>query len=117
MSYYQHIDDFDGIIPVDNAMPADVKRLISHCKHNYLTRYYFFSPSQRKFYRYWCKDCYGYELNTIQNRKSPIVQLLPDENDGTKNTPNIIDKITISNRFMQRVEHMNKLILPNLRAK
>ena len=117
MSYYQHIDDFDGIIPVDNAMPADVKRLISHCNHNYLTRYYFFSPSTRTFYRYYCKDCYAYELVNYQMGKSAMVKLIPDEDDGTTNTPKILDSIYISQRFMQRIANMNKLILPKLHTK
>ena len=112
MSYYQHIDDFDGIIPVDNAMPADVKRMISHCNHNYLKRYYFFSPSQRTFYRYYPNDKYAYELTTTRFQKYTKCCVIPDEDNGTSKTPNIRDSIYLSNRFMQRIEHMNKLILP-----
>ena len=115
MSYYQHIDDFDGVVPIDNAMPSDVKRLISHCNHNYHKRYYFFSPSQRAFYRYYSN--YAYQLATKQQHKCTYVNVIPDEDDGTSKTPNIRDAICISNRFMQLIEHMNKLVLPNLRAK
>ena len=116
MSYYQHINDFDGITPLDNAMPADVKRLISHSKYNYQTHYYFFSPSQRTFYRYY-KDGYAYKVYSMSFHKGLRFTFIPDEDDGTSKTPNIRDTIYLSNRFMQRIEHMNKLILPNLRAK
>ena len=116
MSYYQHIDDFDGVVPLDNAMPSDVKRLISHCNHNYHKRYYFFSPSQRAFYRYYRNETTAYQLATKQHQKYPVVQLIPDEDDGTAKTPNIRDSICISNRFIQRIENMNKLILPNQRT-
>ena len=115
MSYYQHIDDFEGIVPKDNVMPSDVKRLISHCNHNYLTRYYFFSPSQRKFYRYYTSyNGYAYELALIQCKKSHKFTLIPDEDDGTSRTPNIRDSISPTDRFIQRIENMNKLILPKL---
>ena len=113
MSYYQHIDDFEGIVPKDNAMPSDVKRIISHCNHNYLTRYYFFSPSQIKIYRYY-KNGYAYELIKTRFQKSYKVCLIPDEDDGTPRTPNIRDLIYVSDRFMKRIENMNKLILPKL---
>ena len=126
MSYYQHIDDFDGVVPLDNAMPSDVKRLISHCNHNYHKRYYFFSPSQRAFYRYYRDATSAYQLATKQHQKYPVVQLIPDEDErckasrdfvvGTAKTPNIRDSICISNRFIQRIENMNKLILPNQRT-
>ena len=117
MSFYLHSNDFDGIIPVDNAMPSDVKRLISHCNHNYHKRYYFFSPSQRAFYRYHHYDKIAVRLSTSRCNKCYKVNLLPDENKGTGITQNIHDAITISDRFMKRIENMNKLILPNLRAK
>ena len=117
MSYYLHIDDFDGIVPVDNAMPKDVKRLISHCNHNYHKRYYFFSPSQMAFYRYHHYDKIAVQLSICQNNKCYKVNLLPDENKGTGITQNIHDSICISNRFLKRIENMNKLILPSLRTK
>ena len=110
MSYYQHIDDFDGVVPIDNAMPSDVKRLLSHCNHNYHKRYYFFSPSQRKFYRYY-EDGYAYTVYNMPFNKGLKFTFIPDENDKLR------DSIYLSNRFMQRIEHMNKLILPKLQAK
>ena len=117
MSYYLHIDDFDGIVPVVNVMPKDVKRLITHCKHNYRKRYYFFSPSQMAFYRYHHNDEIVIPLAIHQNKKCSIVNLLPDENEGTGITQNIHDSICISNRFLQRIANMNKLILPSSRTK
>ena len=109
MSYYQHIDDFEGIVPKDNAMPADVKRLISHCNHNYLHRYYFFSRSQLTFYRYYTDGSASRGYNRGIN-----FYFIPDEDDGTPRTPNIRDAINITDRFLQRIENMNKLILPTL---
>ena len=109
MSYYLHIDDFDGVVTLDNAMSSDVKRLISHSKYNYRYRHYFFSPSQRAFYIYY-KDGNAY---TVYNRKannSLIFTFIPDE--GRK----LRDCITVSDRFMKRIENMNKLILPNQRT-
>ena len=32
---YVHEDDFDGLKVVEGVMPADVKRLMSHCGHTY----------------------------------------------------------------------------------
>ena len=109
MSYYQHIDDFEGIVPKDNAMPSDVKRLISNCNHNYLNRLYFFSPSQMRFYRYYT-DGNAY----IVYNRGISYYFIPDEDDGTPRTPNIRDLIYVSDRFMKRIENMNKLILPKL---
>ena len=51
-NYYDNISDFDGIEPVANTIPGDIKRLISHCSHNYYDRCYFFCPSEKQFYRY-----------------------------------------------------------------
>ena len=112
MSYYQHIDDFEGFVPKDNVMPSDVKRLISHCNHTFYKRYYFFSPSQMKFYRYYTDYHYTYELS--MSGKFNKVNLLPDTNKGVGPTQKIHDAINITDRFIQRIENMNKLILPKL---
>jgi len=109
MSYYEHIDDFEGIVPLDNAMPADVKRLISHTSHNYLTRYYFYSPSTCKFYRYYLGEKSGYELSHNRLNKNGIAyHFIPDEDEHKRDT------ISVSDRFKSRVQHMNKLILPKI---
>ncbi len=114
MSYYQHINDFEGIVPVDNVMPADVKRLISHTKNNYHKRYYFFSPSQRTFYRYYPSGTSGYAYFVYHRavKKGVIFTFIPDEDDGTSNTPQYRDLIYVSDRFIKRIEHMDKLVLP-----
>ena len=116
INYYEHINDFEGIEPVADAMPADVKRLISHTKHTYHERFYFFSPSEKTFYRYYEQFKHAYPVcsNAI-NKKSERYQFIPDADDGTPNTPNIRDNIYLSDRFMKRVEKMNKLILPSTR--
>ena len=112
MSYYQHIEDFEGVVPKDNIMPSDVKRLISHCNHTFHKRYYFFSPSMKTFYR--CYIDSVMPLSDYRFQKYTKVNLLPDENKGTGPTQKIHDSIYLSDRFMQRIENMNKLILPKL---
>ena len=117
-NYYEHINDFEGIEPVPNAMPPDVKRLISHTKHTYNDRFYFFSPSDKSFYRYY--EQYKHAVPVCSNQPfkkstSERYQFIPDADDGTPNTPNIRDNIVVSDRFMKRVENMNKLILPSMR--
>ena len=107
MSYYQHIDDFEGIVPKDNAMPSDVKRLISHSKYNYHNRHYFFSPSRRTFYIYY-PDGHAYTVYNRPANNGLSFTFIPDE--GRK----LRDCIYVSDRFMQRIENMNKLILPKL---
>ena len=117
-NYYEHINDFDGFVPKDGLMPSDVKRLISHSKYEYKTRYYFVSPSERMLYRYYdsndgsdcaCRVCGRY---VGKNKKSLKFNLMPDVNRGLDN---IHDALIISDRFIKRIENMNKLILPSLR--
>ena len=115
-NYYEHINDFDGIEPAVNVMPSDVKRLISHCDHTYNDRYYFFSPCEKQFYRYFDKGEYAIKLScSIVSKKSVKYNFLPDEDfDGSLN---IRDTIIVSDRFMKRIENMNKLVLPSMRSK
>ena len=53
-------------------------------------------------------------LSDYRFQKYTKVNLLPDENKGTGPTQKIHDSIYLSDRFMQRIENMNKLILPKL---
>ena len=69
------------------------------------------------FYRYHHYSEIAVRLATKQYQKCIYANLIPDEDDGTFKTPNIRDTICISNRFLKRIENMNKLILPNLRTK
>ena len=112
-SYYKFINDFEGIEPPADIMPADVKRLISHSKHTFQKRYYFFSTSEKKFYRYFDDDKSVKELEgriRNKNEKSLTYRLAPDISYGNKYR--IRDYIIISKPFMKRIEQMNKLILP-----
>ena len=112
-TYYEHINDFEGIEPPADIMPADVKRLISHGKHTYQKRFYFFSPSEKKFYRYFDNDKTIKELEgriRNQKEKSFTCRLTPDISYGNKY--HIRDYIIISKPFIKRIEQMNKLILP-----
>ena len=119
--YYEHFNDFDGLTPSANIMPSDVKRLISHTKHEYKTRYYFFSPSERILYRYYDSNDgndHAYKLygNYIgKNNKTIRYQIIPDSDDGTNKTDTVRDSLFVSDRFIKRIENMNKLILPSLR--
>ena len=115
--YYDHIDDFDGAEPLENEMPRDVKRLIYHCRHTYHNRLYFFSPSEKQFYRYFPKSEYAEKLGGYRvSKRSLRYQFIPEEDDGTPSTPNIRDSIVVSDRFVKRVEKMNKLELPSMRS-
>ena len=61
-NYYDHIDDFEGVKPLENEMPRDVKRLIYHCRHTYHNCLYFFRASEKQFYRYFPKMEYAEKL-------------------------------------------------------
>ena len=110
-NYYQHINDFEDIVPIDNVMPADVKQLISHCNHTFHKRFYFFSPSEKKFYRYYPDEQQSKELPSRfkTNSISPAYRLTPDI--SFKSGKKIRDDIIISKHFIKRIEQMNKLIL------
>ena len=86
-------------------MPSNVKRLISHCNHNYHKRYYLFPPSQRVFYRYYRNATSAYQLATKQHQKYSVVNIIPDEDDGTAKTPNICDSIYIKSIHTTNREH------------
>ena len=68
-NYYEHINDFDGIIPKPEKMPADVKRIISHCDFTYNRRYYFFSPSNKQLYRYYTYNDFAAPLQPRKTSK------------------------------------------------
>ncbi len=110
-NYYQHINDFEDIVPIDNAMPVDVKQLISHCNHTFHKRFYFFSPSEKKFYRYYPDEQQSKELYSKlrTNGISPAYRLTPDI--SFKSGKKIRDDIIISKHFIKRIEQMNKLII------
>ena len=120
--YYTHFDDFGDIEipPKPELMPKDVKRLFKHCSHTYNTRIYFFSESTKLFYRYYQSN--GGNIYDVYSRKpsekaSDIFYLIPDEDDGTSNTPHCRDRITVSKQFMNRIKNMNKIELENARKK
>lgn len=116
VNYYEHIEDFDGVTPKPDKMPADVKRIISHCSFTYNRRYYFFSPSRKQIYRYYTDIDFAVLLESRKTSKTSFRYLLiPDIDDGTPNTPNKRDSINISDRFIKRIEGMNKLVLPKLK--
>ena len=51
-NYYTHSADFDCDNVPDYIMPADIKRIVSHNRHTFHKRVFFFSPSERQVYRY-----------------------------------------------------------------
>ena len=120
--YYTHFNDFGDIEipPKSELMPKDVKRLFKHCSHTYNTRIYFFSESTKEFYRYFQST--GGTISGFYSRKqtknsSDTFYFIPDEDDGTPNTPNCRDQITASKQFMNRIKNMNKIELENARKK
>ena len=110
--YYEYGQHFDMEV-TPGQMPKDVKRIFRHCDNTYNNRHYFFSASERAIYRYYS---YGGGFAGIASsfrvsKKSIRYQLIPDEDDGTPNTPNKRDSIVVSDRFIRRVEGMNKIEL------
>ena len=110
--YYEYGQHFDMEV-TSGKMPKDVKRVIRHGNNTYNDRYYFFSASERSMYKYFTS--YGGiadRMNSYPVSKVSIrFQLIPDEDDGTPNTPNKRDSIYVSDRFIRRVEGMNKIEL------
>ena len=120
--YYIHIDDFGDIetLPKPELMPKDVKRIFKHCSHTFNSRIYFFSESTKQFYRYFQSN--GGTISNVYSLKksekaSEIFYLIPDEDDGTPNTPNCRDRITASKQFINRIKNMNKIELENAKMK
>ena len=116
--YYIHFDDFGDIEipPKPELMPKDVKRLFKHNAHTFNTRYYFFSESTKKFYRYY--QSYGGYINEVYSRKqtknsSDTFYLISDEDDGTPNTPTRRILISASKQYINKIKHMNKIELEN----
>ena len=120
---YVHEDDFDGLKVVEGVMPEDVKRLMSHCGHTYKHRYYFFSPSERSFYWYFKKDDGSWKSRKLdgswanKSKRSVIYSFIPDEFEAFSKMYDYRDTIVVTDRFMKRIEKMNKLELPSLRPK
>ena len=120
--YYIHFSDFGEIEtpPKPELMPKDIKRLFKHCSHTFNDRIYFFSESTKLFYHYFQSN--GGYVNIVYSRKqtknaSDTFYLIPDEDDGTANTPNCRVVITASKQFINRIKNMNKLELDNARKR
>lgn len=118
-NYYEHINDFGEMkaYPNSEIMPKDIKRIFKHCSHTYYNRIYFFSESEKQFYRYYQNDpknAYIVYSRKQTKNASDTFSLIPDEDDGTPNTRNYRDNITVSKLFLTRVKSMNKIELENL---
>ena len=50
--YYEYAADFECDDVEEYIFPSDIKRIISHGDHTFHNRIYFFSPSERRVYRY-----------------------------------------------------------------
>ena len=110
--YYDNADDFDGVEPADYVMPYDVKRLMKHGKHTYKKRFYFYSPSERRFYRYFDDEQRVVELKgKVMNEKTQSMRyhFIPDISYSVGEK--ISDCIWLSRFFMKRVESMKSLDL------
>ena len=103
--YYENANDFEGVEVADYVMPYDVLRLISHCEHTFHKRFYFYSPSERRFYKYNNnkKTAKVKKCKAIGNRPSPRYRFSTDDDKD--------DEITVSKHFMKRIEGMKSLIL------
>ena len=108
-TYYEHYNDFgDGHHVCSESMPSDIKRLLSHGKHTFRTRDYFFSPSERLFYRYNPTWEDYFRLKPLKIGPSPAFSLRTDEKKS--------DVIYVSDRFLERTQSMNALEIPSIRS-
>ena len=110
--YYDNANDFDGVEPADYVMPYDVKRLMKHNKYTFHKRFYFYSPSERRFYRYFDNEQRAVVMNgKVMNERTQSIRyrFIPDisYSAGEK----IRDEILLSRLFMKRVEGMKSLDL------
>ena len=108
-SYYENANDFNGLKPVDYVMTYDVKRLIEHCGHTFNDRFYFYSPSERRFYRYndVKQKAVVMKANSKHDPISPRYRFVADDD--------FRDSIIVSKLFMKRVEIMKSLILKRVK--
>ena len=102
-NYYIHADDFDcDDVPV-YIMPADIKRIVSHNRHTFHKRVFFFSPSERQVYRY--------------DPLMKIVQLVKGGEIGNSLKFNLVtdesrhDSLYVSDRMIAYTSNMSKIEL------
>ena len=108
--YYDNADSFDGIEPADYVMPYDVKRLIKHNRHTYHKRFYFYSQSERRFYRYFDDEQRAVVMKgKVMNERTQSIRyrFIPDISYSVGE--NIRDEILLSKFFMKRVESMKAI--------
>ena len=102
-NYYIYADDFACDDVPDYIMPADVKRIISHNRHTFHKRVFFFSPSERQVYRY------SPSMRTIELVKGSKIgnslkfNLVTDESRH--------DTLYVSDRMIAYTSNMSKIEL------
>ena len=110
--YYDNANDFDGVEPADYVMPYDVKRFIKHNTHTFMKRFNFYSPSERKFFRYFDDEQRAVVLKgKVKNGRTLSIRyrFIPDISYSVGDR--IIDDILISSFFIKRVEGMKQIDL------
>ena len=101
--FYIHSADFECDVVPDYIMPSDIKRIISHNRHTFHKRIFFFSPSERQVYRY--------------DPLMKIIQLVKGCEIGNSLKFNLVtdesrhDSLCVSDRMLARVSNMNKIEL------
>ena len=106
--YYIHHDDFDGLAVPDQVMPNDIKRIVSHGKHTFRKRIFFFSPSQRQVYRYIATDKLVEVVKGHTVGNSLVFNLVTDESRH--------DTLYVNDRMLDIIRDMPKIELPNRRG-
>ena len=107
-TYYEHYKDFGNIQVSSESMPRDVKRLLGYGKHDFRTKYYFFSPSERLFYSY--RPHLDTYLSIKPYKKSPSIQSRVRTDDNKTAT------ICVSDRFLERTQSMNAIDISSMRS-
>ena len=105
--YYIHHDDFDGLVVPDQVMPNDIKRIVSHGKHTFHKRPFFFSPSQRQVYRYTATDKLVEIVKGHTAGNSLVFNLVTDESRH--------DALYVNDRMLDIIRDMPKIELPDMR--
>ena len=102
-NYYIHSADFACDNVPDYIMPYDVKRIISHNRHTFHKRVFFFSPSERQVYRY--------------DPLMRITELVKGSEIGNSLKFNLVtdesrhDTLYVSDRMLAYTSNMNKIEL------
>ena len=86
----------------DELIPRDIKRIIKHCDHTFLKRYYFISESTKQIYRF----IYNEFKQLCINKKQGYITLISDNEKHTN--------IYATNNLFKRIKEMKIIELERM---